>query len=472
MNTTVDTPAAAGPPGHELSRGLRSRHIQMISIGGIIGAGLFVGSSAAIAAAGPAILVSYLLAGMLILMVMRMLSEMAAATPGLGSFTEYVRLGLGPWGGFMSGWLYWYFWVLVVAIEAIAGAKILAGWYPMLQVWQLVAILMVVLTAVNLMSSRSYGEFEFWFSSIKVAAIIAFILIAGAYAFGFTSGIGSTFGNLTAHGGFAPFGWVAVLAGVVTVVFSLCGAEIATIAAAESSESTRVISRMTINIVTRILLFYVLSILLVLAVVPWKEIVPGESPFAAALTRTHVPFASEIMTFIVLTAVLSCLNSGVYVTSRVLFTLAARGDAPQSMIALNKRRVPARAILIGSSFGYFAVILSIVTPEKVFQFLLNTSGALMVVIYLLACFAHVRLRRQMERASPEKLVIRVWLFPWLSYLTIAGMFGVLIAMAATESHREEFKASAIVVLAVVLIYAVVRGRRRDTSGVAQTQSAG
>jgi len=327
---------------------------------------------------------------------------------------------------------------------------------------------MIVLTAVNLLSARSYGEFEFWFSSIKVAAIIAFILIAGAYALGFTSGTGSTFGNLTAHGGFVPFGWVAVLAGVVTVVFSLCGAEIATIAAAESSESTGVISRMTINIVVRLLLFYVLSILLVLAVVPWKEVVPGESPFAAALMRTHVPFASEIMTFIVLTAVLSCLNSGVYVTSRVLFTLAARGDAPQAMIALNKRRVPARAILIGSSFGYLAVIFSIVSPDKVFQFLLNTSGALMVVIYLLACFAHVRLRRQMEQTSPEKLTIRVWLFPWLSYLTIAAMFGVLIAMAVTESHREEFKASAIVVLIVVLIYAVVRGRRRDTSGAAQT----
>src|SRR5262245_25745928 len=266
MSVTAETPASAGPPGHELSRSLRSRHIQMISIGGIIGAGLFVGSSAAIAAAGPAILLSYLLAGLVILMVMRMLSEMAAATPGLGSFTEYVRLGLGPWGGFLSGWLYWYFWVLVVAIEAIAGAKILAGWFPMFQVWQLVAFLMIVLTAVNLLSARSYGEFEFWFSSIKVAAILAFILIAGAHALGFTSGTGSTFGNLTAYDGFMPFGWVAVLAGVVTVVFSLCGAEIATIAAAESSESTGVISRMTINIVVRLLLFYVLSILLVLAV--------------------------------------------------------------------------------------------------------------------------------------------------------------------------------------------------------------
>lgn len=449
--------ATPPPPAQELSRSLRSRHVQMISIGGIIGAGLFVGSSAAIAAIGPAVLVSYLLAGLLVLMVMRMLSEMAAATPGLGSFTEYVRLGLGPWGGFLSGWLYWYFWVVVVAIEAIAGAQLIHGWLD-LPVWQIVLALMVMLTIVNLMSSRSYGEFEFWFSSIKVGAIVAFICIAGAYAFGITSGTGATFSNLYAHGGFAPFGWVAVLAGVTTIVFSLCGAEIATIAAAESDESVSVISRMTITIVVRILLFYVLSILLVLAVVPWKEIIPGNSPFVAALTRTHIPGAAALMNFIVLTAVLSCLNSGVYVTSRVLFTLAARGDAPQSLIALSRRRVPARAILIGSSFGYVAVLLSVISPQLVFAFLVNASGALMVIIYLLACLAHVRLRRQMERTAPERLSIRMWLFPWLSGLTIAAMCAVLLAMALTKGLSSQFWASAAVVAIVLVGYAVRRRR--------------
>ena len=464
MSTIVEVPGGAAPPAPELSRSLRSRHVQMISIGGIIGAGLFVGSSAAIHAAGPAILLSYLLAGLVVLMVMRMLSEMASATPGLGSFTEYVRLGLGEWGGFLSGWLYWYFWVVVVAIEAIAGANLLSAWIA-LPVWEIVAILMALLTAVNLMSSRSYGEFEFWFSSIKVAAIVAFVFIAGAYAFGLTSGTGPTFSNLVAYDGFMPFGWVAVLAGVTTVVFSLCGAEIATIAAAESSESTRVISRMTITIVARILLFYVLSIFLILAVVPWKEIVPGISPFAMALERTHIPYAGTIMNVIVLTAVLSCLNSGVYVTSRVLFTLAARGDAPQSMIALNKRRVPVRAILIGSSFGYVAVILSVTAPQRVFAFLVNASGALMIIIYLMACFAHLRLRKQMERTSPERLTIRVWLFPWLTYVTIAAMIGVLVAMALTD--QSEFLASAIVTVIAAIAYGVMRWRRRS-AGAAQT----
>jgi L-asparagine transporter-like permease len=435
----------------------------MISIGGIIGAGLFVGSSAGIATVGPAILVSYVLAGAVVLIVMRMLAEMATATPGLGAFTEYIRLGLGPWAGFVSGWLYWYFWVVVVAIEAIAGASLLHAWIA-LPVWTIVLVLMLALTAVNLMSSRSYGEFEFWFASIKVGAIVAFILIAGAYALGLTSPAGPTFANLYSDGGFAPFGWAAALAGATTIVFSLCGAEIATVAAAESNDEAGAISKLTGTLTLRILLFYVLSILLIVAVVPWRDVAPGSSPFALALERTGIPGAATIMNLIVLTAVLSCLNSGLYVTSRVLFTLAARNDAPQALIALSSRRVPSRAILIGSSFGYLAVLLSVLSPEKAFAFLVNASGALMIVIYLLACFAHLRLRTRMQRASPERLTIKVWLFPWLSWLTIAAMLGVLVAMAFASELVAELEASLVAVAIVLLAYGIVRSRRRSFRG--------
>ena len=290
---------------------------------------------------------------------------------------------------------------MVVGIEAIAGAKILHEWIA-LPVWQIGLVLLVILTAVNLLSSRTFGEFEFWFASIKVAAIVAFIAIAAAYAFGLTSPSGPQFGNLFAHGGFAPFGVVAVLSGVTTVIFALCGAEIATIAAVESSAGAQVISRSTSTIVVRILLFYVLSIALIVAVVPWREIAPGVSPFVVALQRMHVPGAGLLMSFIVLTAVLSCLNSGLYVTSRVLFTLSAHGDAPRSMVQLSRRRVPARAILIGTSFGYFAVIASIISPEVVFAFLVNASGAIMLIVYLLIAFAQIRLRRRLERTDPGR----------------------------------------------------------------------
>src|SRR5580698_1847406 len=177
----------------QLSRSLRPRHVAMISIGGIIGAGLFVGSSVAIAATGPAAVLSYLLTGVLVLLVMRMLGEMAVALPTTSSFTEFARVGLGPWAGFICGWLYWYFWIIVVPVEAIAGANILHHWLPQVPTLALGIVLMGVMTGVNLMSARSYGEFEFWFSSIKVAAIIVFIALAAAYAFGFTSPAGPTF---------------------------------------------------------------------------------------------------------------------------------------------------------------------------------------------------------------------------------------------------------------------------------------
>jgi len=240
----------------ELSRSLQPRHITMISIGGMIGAGLFVSSSAAIAATGPAIVLSYLITGTLVLLVMRMLGEMAVSLPQVRSFSEFARAGLGPWAGFVAGWLYWYFWMIVVPVEAIAGANILQAWfapYVAVPAWALGLVLMGIMTAVNLMSARSYGEFEFWFASIKVAAILVFIALAALFAFGLTSPAGPTFANLTAHGGFMPKGPVAVLAGAVTVYFSLTGAEITTIAAAESREPARAVARMSSTVIVRIL---------------------------------------------------------------------------------------------------------------------------------------------------------------------------------------------------------------------------
>jgi L-asparagine transporter-like permease len=428
----------------------------MISIGGIIGAGLFVGSGAAIAAAGPAIILSYVAAGLVIFFVMRMLAELAGANPHVASFTEYTRLGLGHWAGFVGGWLYWYFWVVVVAIEAIAGAGIISLWVP-LPVWQIGLGLMLVLTGVNLMSARHYGEFEFWFASIKVAAIIAFIVISGAAVLGVSQSPGVGWGNLTVHGGFAPNGWGAVVAGVTTVIFALCGAEIATIAAAESHESVRTISRLTFTIVARILLFYVLSVVVIVAIVPWIEIKPGLSPFAVALGRLHIPGAETVMNFIVLTAVLSCLNSGVYVSSRVLFVLAAKGDAPQSLVKLSARQVPSRAILLGSAMGYGAIITAVISPSVLFAFLVNASGALMLIIYLMVAVAQVRLRQELERTHPERLAIRMWGHPWLTWLVVAAISAVLLSMLGRESSAKELYASLVCVL-VVAVACVLRLR--------------
>src|SRR5580693_768333 len=382
----------------ELSRSLQPRHVTMISIGGIIGAGLFVGSSASIAATGPAIVLSYLITGLLVLLVMRMLGEMAVANPQVRSFTEFARLGLGPWAGFVAGWLYWYFWMIVVPVEAIAGANILHGWLG-LPSWLLGIVLMGIMTGVNLMSARSYGEFEFWFASIKVAAILVFIALAAAYACGFTSPAGATFGNLTNYGGFMPKGGLSVLAGAVTVYFSLTGAEITTIAAAESREPARAVARMSSSVIVRILTFYVGSIFLIVSVVPWTLVRSGESPFTLALTAMQFRWASLAMSAIILTAVLSCLNSAFYVCSRVLFVLAEHGDAPQWLVQLNARRVPTRSVWMGTVAGVLGIIAAIASNQTVFAFLVNASGALIVFVYMLIAFSQLRLRRAREAAG-------------------------------------------------------------------------
>ncbi|WP_439533613.1 amino acid permease [Polymorphobacter sp.] len=449
--------AAAGAPvtgAPELGKGLLPRHVEMIAIGGIIGAGLFVGSSAAINAAGPAVIFSYGLAGLIVMLVMRMLSEMAMAIPGVQSFPEFARIGIGHWAGFMSGWLYWYFWVVVVAIEAIAGAKIIHLWLPDVPVWGIGVALMAVLTGVNLMSTRSYGEFEFWFSSIKVAAIIAFIVIGLGWLLG--SDVSPGLVNLTAHQGFAPAGGFAVLGAVTTVIFSLVGAEIATIAAAESADSGKTVARMAGLVAWRILIFYILSIAVIVSVVPWVDIVPGNSPFAAVLAAIEVPGGATIMNAIVLVAVLSCLNSGLYVTSRVLFALAARRDAPQYLVALDSRKVPVRAILFGSIFSYVALAASVLSPEMVFSFLVAASGAIMIFIYMMISVAQLRIRARFDAENPAALVVKMWFQPWGTILALVAMAGVLVAMALTPGLVREFIASLVTVAIVGIGFLVFR----------------
>jgi GABA permease len=441
-----------------LSRSLRPRHVSMITIGGIIGAGLFVGSSVAIAAAGPAIIVSYMLTGVLVLLIMRMLGEMAVDMPHVRSFTEFTRAALGNWAGFSVGWLYWYFWVVVIPVEAIAGAEIIQHWLPVPS-WEIGAVLMLLMTCVNLMSARAYGEFEFWFASIKVTAIISFIIVVGAHALGYHSPSGPTYGHLVADGGFAPRGAFAVLAAVTTVIFSMMGAEVVTIAAAESAEPARAVARMTGTVMTRILIFYVGSILVIVCTVPWTAVVPGRSPFTLALDSIHVPYASTLMSAIILTAVLSCLNSAFYVASRVLFVLAEHGDAPRWLVRTNRRHVPARAVLLASVFGFAGVIAAILSPSVVFAFLVNASGALIAVIYLAIAVSQVRTRHQRERAGGPAPTLPMWLFPWLSYAAIGAMVLVLVAMAVTPSHYAEFWASAVSIVIALLAFVFVRRNR-------------
>ncbi|ALC29943.1 amino acid permease [Streptomyces bacillaris] len=469
-------------PGHEpgepdrpdssdgLQAGLKNRHLSMIAIGGVIGAGLFVGSSAGIAAAGPAILISYAMVGLMVVLVMRMLGEMAAARPSSGSFSAYADQALGRWAGFSIGWLYWFFWVVVLAVEATAGAKILESWIPGVPQWAWALIVMVVLTATNLVSVGSYGEFEFWFAGIKVVAIAAFVVVGLLAVFGLLPGSdnpGSGLAHLTDSGGFFPEGPGAILTGVLMVVFSFMGSEIVTLAAGESADPQRAVSKATNSVIWRIAVFYLGSIFVVLTLLPWNDpSILEKGSYVAALDSIGIPHAGQVMDFIVLTAVLSCLNSGLYTASRMAFSLGERGDAPKSFAKVNKRGVPQAAILSSVVFGFVAVFFNYQWPDTVFQFLLNSSGAVALFVWLVICFTQLRMRAIILRESPGKLVVRMWLFPYLTWATIAMISFVLVYMLTDDTAREQVVLSLLVAALVVGISLVreVRSRKASTGG--------
>jgi GABA permease len=455
----------------ELAQSLQPRHVTLISLGGIIGAGLFVGSSAAINIAGPAVLISYALSGLLVFLIMQMLGEMAVARPGIGTFAEYAALGLGEWARFVTGWLYWYFWIIVVGVETIAGATLLQHWVSA-PVWQIGLVLIAAMTASNLLSVRTYGEFEFWFASLKVGAIAAFILVGLAYIVAFGPGPAQAAHQLIAHGGFFPRGIGAALAAVPVVIFSMMGSEVATIAAAETTEPARNVTRAARTVSLRILIFYVASIGIIVSVVPWDSVVPGESPFIRTLQTIGIPGAADVMSVIAVTAVLSCLNSGLYVASRMLHELARRGDAPAMFAATSAQRVPRLGILFGTAAGFAAALASVLSPNGVFLFLINTSGAIILFIYMIIALGQVRFRQRLQRQG-EQLVLKVWLFPWLSYAVIGGIAAVLVLMAFTPGLMVQLGLSALsaVVVAAALVIRRAVGRRRVSAASVAPDSA-
>ncbi|MFI1383406.1 amino acid permease [Embleya sp. NPDC020886] len=455
------------PPTEQprLSRSLRNRHMAMIAIGGAIGAGLFVGSGSVIKTAGPAAIVSYCLAGALVLCTMRMLGEMVVARPSSGSFSDYARTAIGPWAGFTIGWLYWYYYVVIVAVEAVAGAAILHAWLD-LPLWVLAMALMAVMTATNLLSVKSFGEFEFWFSSVKVAAIIAFLVVGGLHVFGAWPGSSFDFANLTSHGGFAPNGFTSIFSAIVVVIFAFGGAEIVTIAAAESKEPERSVARATTGIIWRIILFYVGSIFLVVTIVPWDGAEVLASPYVAAWDIIGLPGAGTVMDVVILTAVLSVLNSSVYVSSRMLFALASHGDAPKWSVKTSRRNVPVRAILAGTVVGWVSVLLAYLSPDTVFTYLVNSSGAIAIFMYIMIGASQLRMRRRLEREAPERLTLKMWLFPYLTWIVMAGFVAVLVAMAVIDDQRTQLFTSLGSLAVVLVAYAIRRthGPRPGGSG--------
>nr|WP_233204979.1 GABA permease [Geobacillus sp. WSUCF-018B] len=445
-----------------LQKGLKERHMAMIAIAGVIGAGLFVGSGAVIHSTGPGAVFSYALAGALVVLVMRMLGEMAAARPTSGSFAAYAHEAIGPWAGFTVGWLYWFFWVIVIAIEANAGAAIIQYWFPSIPLWLLSLILTILMTLTNIWSVKSYGEFEYWFAFIKVASIVLFLILGLAFIFGLAPGndpVGLK--NLTGHGGLMPHGIGSILVGIVIVIFSFFGTEIVTIAAGESAEPQEAVSKATKSVTWRILVFYIGSIAVVVTLLPWNSASVLKSPFVAVLEHVGVPAAAQIMNFIVLTAVLSCLNSGLYTTSRMLYSLAEKGEAPKSFLRLSKNGVPVRAVIASTLFAYIAVIMNYISPDKVFLFLVNSSGAIALLVYLAIAVSQLRLRKKLERENSDSLKIKMWLFPHLTYFTILILLVILASMLFIDSMVSQLLLTLLITAVVIVCYFAFARRRLD-----------
>ncbi|KOV93194.1 amino acid permease [Streptomyces sp. MC1] len=458
-STTSETPPQQRADA-SLSHGLKQRHLSMIALGGVIGAGLFVGSGAGIAAAGPSIVIAYTLSGVLVMLVMRMLGEMSAAYPSSGSFSAHAERAIGPWAGFAAGWSFWVLLCTAVGLEGIGAAKIVQGWLPGTPQWMWVALFMVVFCGANLAAVKNFGEFEFWFAALKVGAISLFLILGGLAIAGVLPGTDSPgASNLT---DFLPHGSEGLLVGLLASVFAYGGLETVTIAAAESEDPVRGVASAVRTAMWRIALFYIGSMAVVVTLVPWSSAeVVAKGPYVATLDHLGIPGAGQLMNVVVLVALLSAMNANIYGSSRIAYSLVERGQGPRALARLSGG-VPRVAVLTSCFFGFVCVLLSYWRPDDVFPWLLNMIGAVILVVWIFIAVSQLLLRRRIEREAPEKLVVRMWGFPWLTWVALAGMAAIFVLMAREPDTRIQLYSTGGMTLALAAVgYAWQRARARS-----------
>ncbi|QDY76743.1 amino acid permease [Streptomyces qinzhouensis] len=452
------------PADVKLSQGLKQRHLSMIALGGVIGAGLFVGSGAGIAAAGPSIVVAYALSGLLVMLVMRMLGELSAANPASGSFSVHAERAIGPWAGFTSGWAFWFLLCVAVGLEGIGAAKIMTGWLPGTPEWAWVALFMVTFCLTNLAAVKNFGETEFWFAALKVGAIVIFLVIGGLAIAGLLPGTEAPgTANLTGDGGFMPNGLDGLIVGLLASVFAYGGLETVSIAAAESEHPVQGVAKAVRTAMWRIAVFYIGSMAVIVALVPWNDPdVVTKGPYVATLDHLGIPAADQIMNVVVLIALLSAMNANIYGASRMACSLIARGQGPAALGRTTSNGVPRYAVLASSVFGFGCVLLSYWRPDDVFMWLLKMIGAIILVVWIFIAVSQLVLRRRTEREDPSKLVVRMWAYPYLTWLALAGMVAVFLLMAREPATRTQLYYTGGLIAALAAIgYARQRSARTE-----------
>ncbi|MDN0082780.1 amino acid permease [Crenobacter sp. SG2305] len=410
----------------KLHRGLEERHINMMALGAAIGVGLFLGSATAIKMAGPAIMLSYAIGGAAIYIIMRALGEMAIHNPVAGSFSRYAQDYLGPLAGYLTGWTYWFMWIVTCMAEITAVAVYMGVWFPGTPgwIWSLAAL--VSMASVNFIAVKAYGEFEFWFAAIKIVTIVLMIVSgAGTIFFGFANGgIATGIANLWSHGGFLPNGVQGVLMALPMVMFAYLGVEMIGLTAGEAKNPKKSLARAIDTVFWRILIFYIGALLVIMAIYPWNEIGTAGSPFVMTFEKMGIPAAAGIINFVVLTAALSSCNSGIFSTGRMLYNLAQQKQALPVFAKVGRNGVPNAAVLMSVFLLLIGVLLNYVAPKQVFVWLTAVSTFAAIWTWGVILLSQLRFRSRLSRVELAALSYRMPLFPYGSYL--AGAFLLLV----------------------------------------------
>lgn len=424
-------------PGSDLSRRLRSRHIQLIAIGGTIGVGLFLGSARAIHNAGPALVLAYALGGIAIFFIMRALGELLTYRPVAGSFATYADEFCGPFAGFVTGWSYWFAWIATAMAELTAIGVYVRWWLPAVPQWLPALVALLALYGSNLLAVRMFGELEFWFALIKVVTIVA-LIVSGVVVLVFhvgDLGAGASFSNLWSHGGLLPYGVGGMLLTMQIVMFAYVGVELIGVTAGEAQDPKVVLPRATNGIILRILIFYIGALIVIMALVPWNELSPSVSPFVFVFEKLRVPAAAGLINLVVITAASSSCNSGLFSTGRMLWSLAQRGHGPRPFARLSPRHVPAAGIHASAAVMLLGVALNYMVPERVFVWV--TSVALVGTFWTwgIILVSHLNYRRAVLAGRVSAAPFRMPGAPFANWAVLAFLVAVSALLWRDPDNR-------------------------------------
>lgn len=413
-----------------LHRGLKNRHIQLIALGGAIGTGLFLGVAHTVSMAGPSVILGYAIAGLIAFFIMRQLGEMAVEESVAGTFSHFANTYWGPLAGFMSGWNYWVLYVLVGMAELTAVGLYVQYWWPEIPTWVSAAVFFVIINLLNLSSVKIYGETEFWFSIIKVVAIIGMIVFGAILLASGNGGPQASITNLWQNGGFFPNGVKGLLMAMAFIMFSFGGLELIGITAAEAQDPKRSIPKATNQVIYRILIFYVGALTILLSLYPWEKVVTGGSPFVLIFHDLDSNIVATVLNVVVLTAALSVYNSCVYSNSRMMFGLAAQGNAPKAMLKVNARGVPVNSLAVSAVATGLCVLINYLMPGEAFKLLMALVVASLVINWVLITITHLKFRAAKRQAGQVTLFQSIG-YPFTNYLCLAFLLGILVIMYLT-----------------------------------------